>query len=215
MAKERVAQDFYPTPNWCIDALLSYLNPKDGDVFLEPAMGDGRIFDRFPFGHDKKWAELSAHRDYLNPMGLDLSADVIITNPPFSHALEFVRTAIERDLKDNGTVCMLLRNSFLGSKERADFWREFPITNLVVLTPRPAFVHGKTDNSEYSWFIWDYGDRTDLPALWTVKREEHDKDYREAQALKAKRSAEAAAKRAEKSRKAAEKAAVKSGVTVK
>ncbi|EOB4971317.1 DNA methyltransferase [Vibrio fluvialis] len=178
MAKERIAQDFYPTPIWCIDALLAHLTPKEGDVFLEPAMGDGRIFDRFPAGYDKKWAELSAHRDYLNPMGYDYSADVIITNPPFSNAMDFIRYAIDRDMKKDGTVCMLLRMSILGSKERADFWREFPFTNLFTLTPRPQFVHGGSDNSEYAWFVWDYGQRFDLTTLWTFKREEHDLEYK-------------------------------------
>lgn len=178
MTKARIENDFYPTPVWAIEALLSHLQVKEGDVLSEPAMGDGRIFDRFPTGHEKKWAELSAHRDYLNPMGHDYSADVIITNPPFSLAMEFIRYAIDRDMKKDGTVCMLLRMSMLGSKERADFWREFPVTNLFVLTPRPAFVHGKTDNSEYAWFIWDYGNRFDLPALWTFKREEHDLEYK-------------------------------------
>lgn len=70
MAKERIAQDFYPTPIWCIDALLAHLTPKEGDVFLEPAMGDGRIFDRFPAGYDKKWAELSGPPRLSQPNGL-------------------------------------------------------------------------------------------------------------------------------------------------
>ncbi|HGS5147657.1 TPA: DNA methyltransferase [Vibrio alginolyticus] len=179
MAKERQKRDYYPTPIWCIDALMSHLKAKSGDIFSEPAMGDGRVFDRFPTGHEKKWAEISAHRDYLNPKGVDLSADIIVTNPPFSHAMEFIRTAIDRDLNENGTVCMLLRMSMLGSKERADFWRKFPVTNLFTLTPRPQFVHGGSDNSEYAWFVWDYGNRFDLPALWSFKREEHDAEYAE------------------------------------
>ena len=177
MAKERIAQDFYPTPFWCIDALISHLSLKEGDVLSEPAKGDGRIYDRFPDGYQKKWAELSDGRDYLNPVEHDYSASVIITNPPFSIAMEFIRSAIDRDLTGHGTVAMLLRMSMLGSKERADFWREFPVTNLFILTPRPSFVHGSSDNSEYAWFIWDYGNRFDLPALWTFKREEHDFEY--------------------------------------
>ncbi|GAL23036.1 dimethyladenosine transferase [Vibrio maritimus] len=89
---------------------------------------------------------------------------------------------------------MLLRMSMLGSKERADFWREFPVTNLFMLTPRPQFVHGGSDNSEYAWFIWDYGERFDLPALWTFKREEHDVDYANSLVEKAKKAQFNAAK---------------------
>ncbi|TOK05747.1 DNA methyltransferase, partial [Vibrio parahaemolyticus] len=42
MAKDRQKRDYYPTPIWCIDALMSHLKAKSGDIFSEPAMGDGR-----------------------------------------------------------------------------------------------------------------------------------------------------------------------------
>lgn len=168
---KRIDRDFYPTPTWCAKGLISLLNINSSDTLLEPCIGSGRISDEFPCGNKMKWAELAVGVDYLNT-DKDLSADVIITNPPFSLALEFIKTALTRDMNESGTVCMLLRLSILGSKDRADFWREFPFTNLIVITPRPSFAKGGTDNSEYAWVIWDYGKRLNAPALWNIKKDE-------------------------------------------
>ena len=171
MAKERIERDFYPTPTWCVKTLMDCIELRNDDVLLEPCRGDGRITNEFPKTHEIKYAELVEGIDYLNP-GKDLSADVIITNPPFSLAQEFITTALERDLAADGTMCFLLRLSMLGSKQRADFWRNVPWTNLLILTPRPSFVHGGCDNSEYAWICWDRGNRVKRPAFWTLKKGE-------------------------------------------
>ncbi|NAW60108.1 MULTISPECIES: DNA methyltransferase [unclassified Vibrio] len=169
--KDRIERDFYPTPPWCVKALMGCIELKSSDVLLEPCRGNGRITNELPAGHQVKWAEIADSVDYLTP-GSDLTADVIITNPPFSLALEFIETALSRDLAPDGTMCFLLRLSMLGSKSRADFWREFPWTNLLLLTPRPSFVHGRSDNSEYAWICWDRGSRIKRPVFWTLKKEE-------------------------------------------
>lgn len=171
MAKERIERDYYPTPYWCIDGLMPLINFKPKDIISEPAKGDGRIVDRFPVGHVIKWAEIEEGVNYLTTQQ-DMKADVIITNPPFSDALEFISTALDRDLAPNGTLIFLLRMGFLGSKSRADFWRKYPPTHFLVFTPRPSFVHGGSDNSEYAWFCWDRGGRINTPHLWTLKKDE-------------------------------------------
>ncbi|WP_253254589.1 class I SAM-dependent methyltransferase [Vibrio parahaemolyticus] len=168
---ERIDKDAYLTPEWCIDHLMPLIDFKSNDVLSEPAKGDGRIIDRMPAGHVVKWCEIREGRDYLN-IKEEMRADVIITNPPFSHALEFVSTALDRDLSVGGTLIMLLRAGFMGSTSRADFWREYPPTHQITLTPRPSFVHGGSDNSEYAWYCWDYGERIRTPHVWTIKRDE-------------------------------------------
>ncbi len=155
-------RDFYPSPSWTVKLLLNRLKFKPNDVFLEPARGDGAVYDLIEL-EDKKWAELAMGIDYLDP-GVDLSADVIITNPPFMLFEQFLVAAIDRDLKPRGTVAFLLRVNALGSHMRVNFWREYPPTHMLTLTPRPSFTDGGTDSSEYAWFIWDYGGRyTDRP----------------------------------------------------
>lgn len=169
--KEREARDFYPTPVWCAKGFLDLIDIKPDDVLLEPCIGSGRVSDEFPKRNELKWAELAVGVNYLDT-NKDLMADVIITNPPFSLFMEFIKTAIERDLKDGGTMAMLLRMSAKGSKDRADFWRGYQPTHQIVLTPRPSFVGG-TDNSEYAWFVWDYGNRMKCPTFWNIKKDEY------------------------------------------
>lgn len=172
-SSKRVDKDFYPTPDWCIKGLMKLLQLKEGDVLLEPCIADGQIGNHFPEGHEKKWAEIRLGVDYLAAEE-SFDADVIITNPPFSLFMEFIIASAARDLRMNGTMCYLLRLSALGSKERADFWRLFPATHIITLTPRPTFTDGGTDNSEYAWICWDFGGRIKAPALWNIKKDEID-----------------------------------------
>ncbi|MCX8816997.1 class I SAM-dependent methyltransferase [Vibrio parahaemolyticus] len=171
MAKERIDRDAYLTPYWCIDGLMPLIRFNPGDVLSEPAKGDGRIIERFPPNHKVKWAEIAEGVDYLTTPE-EMRADVIVTNPPYSHALEFISTALDRDLAQGGTLILLLRTGILGSKTRADFWRKYPPTHQLVLTPRPSFAFGGSDNSEYAWFCWDYGNRITTPHVWTLKKDE-------------------------------------------
>ena len=78
--------------------------------------------------------------------------DLIILNPPFSLALEFIEKSLE--LSPNGTVAVLLRLNWLASKKRILFHQKHP-SNVYVLPKRPSFTNdGRTDGTEYSWFVW-------------------------------------------------------------
>jgi hypothetical protein len=115
------------------------------------------IYDRVPLREEQKeWAELSEGVDYLGaPMA---PVDLIITNPPFSIALEF----LQKSLTEAQCVCYLLRLSFLGSKGRKPFWRENTPTHQMVID-RPSFTGNGTDNSEYAWFCWDHDGLLTVP----------------------------------------------------
>lgn len=88
----------------------------------------------------------------LHPCPVD-AVDLVIGNPPFSDAESHVRTAIAR-IHRRGAVVMLLRSSFLNSKERREFWRENPPTWIDYVRPRPSFTGGGTENAEYALFTW-------------------------------------------------------------
>lgn len=81
--------------------------------------------------------------------------DLIIANPPYSIALEFIEAALSMR-KSQGVVAFLLRINFLGSQERADWHRAHPC-KLYVLPRRPSFTGGGTDATEYAWFVWGEG----------------------------------------------------------
>lgn len=90
-------------------------------------------------------------RDFLGvPVGV--SGDVLIMNPPFSLALDFVRHGMAMA----ETVVMLQRLNWLGPA-RADWLRENH-PDVYVLPKRPSFTDdGKTDATEYAWFVWRDG----------------------------------------------------------
>jgi hypothetical protein len=148
MAATRSPNDYYPTPPWCYEKL-----PFDFQQFqtaLEPCRGDGRIYNFLKSkGLDTYWAELSEGVDYLStPFD---NVDLILTNPPFSIAEQFV----EKALLESNSVVMLLRLNWLGSQKRYDFWLKNPATGLIILSKRPSFTGTGTDSTEYAWFIWD------------------------------------------------------------
>ena len=158
----KIERDNYPTPRCAVEALLSKLTLKPKDTFLEPCRGTKHIFDRIDLPSDQKyWAEIEEGVDYLS--AVFTQKDVIITNPPFSLTVEFIRKSLS-ELAPNGTLAYLQRVNFLGSKCRVDFWKEVGFPNKTpVIIPRPRFVNGGSDSCEYMWMIWDRGHRFDIP----------------------------------------------------
>lgn len=167
-SKKRIEYDYYPTPSWCVDRLLDVLPIKDGS-WLEPAAGSGSII-RAVNAHKMlmpTWTAIELQESFksdleavVNPshvhigsymdVALNKEYDMIITNPPFSKALEFIKRSIE--LKPE-YVCMLLRLNFMGSGERSEFFRK-NTPDVYVLPNRPSFVGKGTDSIEYAWFVW-------------------------------------------------------------
>lgn len=160
---KKVARDDYPTPVNAVEALLSKLKLRSEDKFLEPCRGTKNIFDRIYLPEKQKyWAEIQEGVDYLSTNFT--KQDVIITNPPFSLTIEFIKKSLS-ELADDGTLAYLQRVNFLGSKCRVDFWTEVGFPNKTpVIVPRPRFVNGGSDSCEYMWMIWDKGNRfSDIP----------------------------------------------------
>ena len=146
-SKRREA-DFYATPESAFRPLLPFLHLMPDHIW-EPAHGDGRLV---------RWmveAKLEATGDDLkdgyNFLKDDSRRGCIVTNPPFSLALEFCDHAI----KHAPNVFMLLRLNFLASKKRREWWNAHKPDALFVLSERPSFTDdGKTDATDYAWFYW-------------------------------------------------------------
>lgn len=137
--------------------------------------GGGAIYDMINVPR-KDYFELSEGLDYLKSAADKV--DLILTNPPFTLAKEF----IEKAISESDTVVMLQRVNYLGSKGRMPFWKKYPPTHLFVLASRPKFiakcqkcknpenyqigaielcplcggkVRPQSDATEYAWFVWD------------------------------------------------------------
>lgn len=151
---ERPLDDFFATPDWCIRGLLDIVDVHGlgllGYNFFEPCKGSGSIYKYFP--DNSGYCCLEEDKDYLKAdIGYDPDK-IIITNPPFKLALEF----LDKSLQEAKVVIYLLRLNFLGSGGRFDFFTKYPPNHAVVLSDRPSFTpDGKTDNCDYAWLIYD------------------------------------------------------------
>ena len=134
---ERKAYDFYATPAETVRAFLANFDGiSSGDRILEPSAGNGQIVKVLREG----------------------GYDVIIGNPPYSLALDFINKSLEL-LHPGGLLIFLLRTNFLESEKRFKWWQEHPLSGLYTLHKRPSFTGRGTDATSYSWFVWERGDR--------------------------------------------------------
>jgi hypothetical protein len=146
------ATDFYATPPWCYENLE--IDWSLFDKAHEPCSGDGRIqfFLEEDCGLTCSYSEILEGKDFFEWTD---STDLILTNPPFSLAKEF----IDHSLKYCNTCIMLLRINYLGSIGRHDWWKENTPTALHVLSKRPSFTGKGTDATDYAWYVWDATER--------------------------------------------------------
>lgn len=154
----RNPNDLYETPDYSVDSLLEVLDLNKVNSFLEPCKASGRIYNKLNL-FDKDYCEIDEGRNYLTTIFPKKSKDLIITNPPFSLAQEF----LEKSLQEANSVWYLLRLNFLGSKKRVEFWQKNLPTHLLVLSKRPSFAGNGTDATDYAWFGWDTSSICKLP----------------------------------------------------
>ena len=166
---ERKPYDFYATP---VDVVKNFLNNYDlpkGNI-LEPSAGNGNVIKALrDKGIQNNITAIEIREEEENNLNMlsdkviidnfldwnpDKDYDVIIGNPPYSIAREFMEKCFEI-ANENTVIIMLLRTAFLESKSRFEFWQEHPVTELYVLSKRPSFTGKGTDATSYSWFVWD------------------------------------------------------------
>lgn len=171
--------EFFPTPPWATRALAEHvISIETSDVVWEPAAGEGHMAEVL-----REYAETviasDVHdygRGYLTGSFIGEGPDVLetpeggvdwlITNPPFSKALEFYRRA--RRLARKG-VALLLRTAWVEGEERFDevFSRDAPEINFF--SERVPMHKGRWEpdgstKTSYAWFVWQ-GDKLENFAL--------------------------------------------------
>lgn len=172
----RHPDDFYATPEWCTRAILPHLGLQPDDIVLDPCCGDGAILRAaagLPITLRLRGIEYDGERARVARLhGFDVSCGdalfpatdwgvprVILTNPPFSLALDFVQKSIgevRSTASGVGTVCFLLRLNWLASQKRAA-WMRLNTPSVYVLPRRPSFTGKGTDATEYAWMVWQRG----------------------------------------------------------
>lgn len=177
----RKPADLYPTPvngtESVMPALLvlaEYFEAHTGarPKVWEPACGDGRLSRVLEWhGFDVFSSDLRQHpgygianfdflADHVSEYGWEPGeeVDMIVTNPPFGKAEEFIRKA----LSITGNVAMLLKQTYWNAASRLQFFHEHKPAFVLPLTFRLAFLEserGKSPLMDCCWVIWaEYGE---------------------------------------------------------
>lgn len=120
------------------------------------------------------WVQVADFRDWAPAAArAPKRYDLIIGNPPFKLALQFINLALSL-LAPGGAVVQLLRQGFAASQGRGPWIRANP-PSMHVLERRPSFYEGapptpqptlfgpdeedeetgsNTDSADYAWFVW-------------------------------------------------------------
>lgn len=175
---DRYTNDLYPTPvEFCRAALDTLHLQKDFRNILDPGAGLGawgkavneltKIDERFSNSKligveldedtypDDNYYDEWVTKDFLE-IETHRKFDLIIGNPPYRQAEEFVRKSFEL-LAKGGIVLFLLRLSFLEGQARGkNLWKQYPPWIVHVISKRISFTgNRKSDETAYALYRWE------------------------------------------------------------
>jgi len=166
---QRKKSDFYETHESMVQQLLD--REKIEGTVLEPACGHGaitRVLSRIT----PLWSayDIQMGTDFLDEKE---QYDIVLTNPPYSLAFEFIQKAKEVAREK---IIFLLPLSYLHGKKRYDtIWtdKKFPLARIYVFTRYPMLGvplrhDGKypTGMVVYCWMVWERGYKGDPFIKW-------------------------------------------------
>jgi hypothetical protein len=182
--KKRDEHDFYPTPlNYALNGLRLlpvHLTPQN---ILDPGAGSGVwgqaarcVYpDALITGIELRPVQRHPAYNFWFTGDFRLLADdepcfdLVIGNPPYKFSEAFVRSSLMM-LNPDGYMVLLLPLQFLAGQARGKgLWRKYPPVKVVVCSNRPSFTgDGKTDATEYAFFIWRKGWRGSPSIEWSI-----------------------------------------------
>ena len=160
---ERHEHDFYPTEPAATVALLEnhpyFSKPEAMSAMIhEPACGDGAISKVLVERNLGVYSTDLIDRGY-GLSGIDFLINgtdhpVIITNPPFYLAEEFIRKALECGCDH---VFMLLKSTFFHARKRQGLFEDTCLRSVLPLTFRLDWTGQGQPTMECSWYHWHKG----------------------------------------------------------
>ena len=94
--------------------------------------------------------------------------DLIITNPPFNLAEEFITKSFEC-IKSDGWIMMLLRLNFLESQKRKKFWNNYMPRYIFLNHHRMSFTgDSNTDSVPHAMFCWQKGNYPEFAKIKVI-----------------------------------------------
>ncbi len=174
-ARDSHIADYYKTPVPAImDFLMEYFNdtneswegftifdPCAGGIIGKESMSYPEALEKYAFQKTIETLDIREdspakyHKDYLR-VAPSFEPNVIITNPPFSLAIEIIKKALI-EVKEDGLVIMLLRLNFFGSQARYKFWQDNMPERCYVHSQRMKFTDKGSDSIEYMHCVWRKG----------------------------------------------------------
>lgn len=170
---DREQHDFYATEPKAVELLLDEEQfQKD---ILEPCCGLNHIADVLKSrGYQVRTSDLIDRGvsdvtkdffDYRFWMG------DIVTNPPYSQAVEFVEHSL-RITNEGAKIAMFLKIQFLEGKKCKEFFKRFPPKYIYVASSRLRCAkNGEFDKYGssavcYAWFVWENGYQGEPTIRW-------------------------------------------------
>ena len=170
---KRLQDDFYPTPEYVTEALLTNYR-FDGEIW-ECACGDGQMSEVLKRHGYKVISTDLVDRGYYDrvPAAVDfllenMRCDNIITNPPFSLAYEFIEQALRLGDK---CVALLLPVRYLTGKKRVELYKKHPPHKIIVIPNKVDFVGTGNPVMEFAWFVWDKRTTAGTEIVWAEYKE--------------------------------------------
>lgn len=170
--RRHLSLNYFPTPPWATRALLQHVIPDAEGVAWEPACGEGhmaRVLDEHftlvhasdvhDYGCGRVGSFVGSGPDVI-PSPADTgfpSPDWIITNPPFSLAVEFAERGL--GIAREG-VALLVRTAWLEGIDRWErLFRDCPPAIVAPFVERVPMTLGRWDPdadtaTAYAWFVW-------------------------------------------------------------
>ena len=172
---ERAQFDYYATDPQAVEMLLAL--ETFAPVIWEPACGEGHISNVLAaHGYEVISTDL-IYRGFGEPEPMDFLTETfpefegdIVTNPPYSAGLEFVKRALET-VRPGGKVAMFLKVQFLEGKRRGELFSKTPPRTVYISRSRLACAkNGDFSHTEsaiaYAWYVWEKGFTGDPVIKW-------------------------------------------------
>ena len=183
---QRKKSDFYETPYSMTDHLLKREPFDFSQSVCEPACGAGAITKILSEHFTGDITSYDAEVNFLSETG---QYEYIVTNPPFSLAMEFIKKA--KTVATN-KFALLLPLSYLHGKRRFDEVyndRSYGLKNVYVFTRYPLLGEELRDDGKYrtgmmvyAWYVFKNGYAADPVIKWI---DNNDDIYRESRRKKA------------------------------
>lgn len=175
---EREGQDFYATPAWVTEALLSHVTFR-GPIW-EPCCGTGamtRVLESH--GHDVHSTDImdrgfgTAGIDFLKCETVPAGCRSIVTNPPYGETgtqagqsrspnamRNFLRHALMLTESVQGQLALLVRLQWIAGQRVAEQMSAAPFASVIVLTHRIRWfdMGEKTNHGQHhhAWVVFDH-----------------------------------------------------------